>query len=348
MENQVSAPSLVKHMRANAESELHNSQLANLPWIVSAPFDLLFLANLAWPILLLPGFSSSNETVIDFWQVYYLTLPHRWITLFLVSIDRDRRGQQGKWLFSIALFIACVVGGAYFGSGAFLCLGIVDYVWNGWHFASQHAGVLRIYSRKTGGGNAWLERWGMRGFIFYVIVRTAGGLLWTQDLSTSSRAMNSLIDFGILAIPIGLILSNLTDVSRSRLPKLAYLASVMCLYVGYLMASHFEASRWILCLATSASLFHAVEYLAIVSHYAQRREHVGSSGLMKHVASQWMLYFCIFLLSMGSLGWWMSSPSRPYETAWQGLNLWAAFTHYAFDGIIWKLRRPDTAKALGV
>jgi hypothetical protein len=32
---------------------------------------------------------------------------------------------------------------------------------------------------------------------------------------------------------------------------------------------------------------------------------------------------------------------------WQGVNLWAAYTHYAFDGIIWKLRKPTTAKALG-
>ena len=33
--------------------------------------------------------------------------------------------------------------------------------------------------------------------------------------------------------------------------------------------------------------------------------------------------------------------------AWQGLNLWAAFVHYAYDGMIWKLRRPETAAALG-
>jgi hypothetical protein len=30
-----------------------------------------------------------------------------------------------------------------------------------------------------------------------------------------------------------------------------------------------------------------------------------------------------------------------------GANIWAAFLHYAYDGMIWKLRRPETAKALG-
>jgi hypothetical protein len=29
------------------------------------------------------------------------------------------------------------------------------------------------------------------------------------------------------------------------------------------------------------------------------------------------------------------------------LNLWAAMVHYAFDGMIWKLRRPETARVLG-
>ena len=49
-----------------------------------------------------------------------------------------------------------------------------DYVWNGWHFASQHSGVLRMYTRKVGGGWHILERHGLRLFIFYVIALTAG------------------------------------------------------------------------------------------------------------------------------------------------------------------------------
>jgi hypothetical protein len=44
----------------------------------------------------------------------------------------------------------------------------------------------------------------------------------------------------------------------------------------------------------------------------------------------------------------MSRPDSGVLVLWQGLNLWAAFVHYAFDGMIWKLRRPETAAALGV
>jgi hypothetical protein len=33
---------------------------------------------------------------------------------------------------------------------------------------------------------------------------------------------------------------------------------------------------------------------------------------------------------------------------WLAVNLWAAFLHYAYDGMIWKLRDAGTSKTLGV
>jgi hypothetical protein len=45
-------------------------------WIVSPAFDLLLLANLGWLVLLVPGITQA-DTAIDFWRVYYLSLPHR-------------------------------------------------------------------------------------------------------------------------------------------------------------------------------------------------------------------------------------------------------------------------------
>ena len=44
----------------------------------------------------------------------------------------------------------------------------------------------------------------------------------------------------------------------------------------------------------------------------------------------------------------MAHPDSGAVVFWQGPNLWAALVHYAYDGMIWKLRRPETARALGV
>jgi hypothetical protein len=317
-------------------------------WIRSAWFDLLFISNLGWVLLLIPGFSDSNGTVVDFWQIYFLTLPHRWLTFFLVAIDPDRRSNLAFSLVGLALFFAALVVGLFLGSEAFLCLGVVDYIWNGWHFASQHSGVLRIYSKKSGGGVALLERWGIRLMITYVILRTANRMIYSSWLPGIPNDILDGLDAVALLFAVGLAWSNVTPWNLQRLPKLIYLLSVLSLYSGYLLSFRASNTNWILCFATAASLFHAVEYLGIVSHYAMRRTTSGSAGWMRIISAYWPLILVCFILLLGSFSLWVNSWSVELATMWQGLNLWAAFTHYAWDGMIWKLRRSETSQALGV
>src|SRR5205807_3901022 len=142
----------------------------------------------------------------------------------------DRREGRGLTLIAIAAASALAVVGAYFGTGAFLCLAVADYVWNAWHFGSQHAGVLRTYSRKVGGGWPWLERWGVRGSVTYAAVRAA---TWSSgDLGAELLTAGWLrvADFAVLVIPIALIVTNLIGGDRDRLGKLAYLGSFGVLY----------------------------------------------------------------------------------------------------------------------
>lgn len=296
---------------------------------------------------MIPATLNAGIGTVDFWQIYYLVLPHRWITLLLVASDRDRRENLNRLLVSIVLGFAVIVGGSFWSNGAFLCLGFVDYIWNAWHFASQHAGILRIYSRKTDVGNEWLERYGLRAFIVYAILRTAGGMVWSTKQLAYAMPLLHWLDFAILAIPLLIVVVHVARWRKSHFPKTVYLVSILTLYVGYLVAGHFELDSWILCFATSASLFHAIEYLAIVSHYALRRQQVGSADLISEFGKRWGLVFSIFLVGLGSFGWWITTLSAELQMIWQGVNLWAAYTHYAFDGIIWKLRKPTTAKALG-
>lgn len=317
-------------------------------WIVSPAFDILFLANLGWLLLLLPGFATRSDTAIDFWQVYFLTLPHRWITLVLVAADADRRAGQNRRLVVVAALAAVFVLGAVLGTGAFLCLALVDYVWNAWHFASQHAGVLRMYSRKVGGGSERLERWGLRAFVTYGALRAAGWATGWVAAGTAYTPWLSALDFAILALPVALLLTNFVGALRDRVGKLAYLSSVCLLYSGFVLSLHFGWAGLVVVFAAAGSMFHAVEYLAIVTHYARRRESTGSPNRFRTLARYWLLFLTAYVLALGAVGVWMSRPDSGLAVVWQGLNLWAAFVHYAYDGMIWKLRRPETAVALGV
>ncbi|MCI0465111.1 MAG: hypothetical protein L0Z62_49955 [Gemmataceae bacterium] len=314
-------------------------------WIVAPAFDLLFLANLGWLLALVPGFFSAEGTPhIEFWQIYFLTTPHRWITLFLVALDPDRREGRSGWFVALAALALAVVGGVWLSSGAFVCLFLIDYIWNGWHFASQHHGVLRIYSRKVGGSWPGLERWGLRLFIFYVIARTAGWSTgWLEETPVGLPLLHTL-DLLVLAVPAGLLSLELRERAPARLGKRVYLASVCGLYAGLLLALRAASTPLILALTTASAMFHAVEYLAIVTHYAWRRQAHGSAGLFRIMAGRWLGVLAAYVVLLGLFGVMLE---RQWGELWLGLNLWAAFLHYTYDGMIWKLRRPATARTLG-
>jgi hypothetical protein len=149
-------------------------------WLVGPWFDLIFIANLAWPFVLLAqvGESFSGHAGLQFWQLYYVTTPHRWITLALVFADRERFHQRKLVFVALAAVVAVACLAVRVSTGALTCLLAIDYVWNAWHFASQHHGIYRIYGRlgeavpPTG---LALEKWSMRVFLLYVILRVVSG-----------------------------------------------------------------------------------------------------------------------------------------------------------------------------
>jgi hypothetical protein len=318
-------------------------------WIVSPWFDLALIANLGWLLLLLPGvFASDGVSHVEFWQVYYLTTPHRWITLLLVASDPDRRAGRTWPFVAIAIIAFAVVFGVHQWTGAFTCLALADYIWNAWHFGAQHGGVFRMYARKAGDDWPKLETWGMRTLVVYVALRLASWTTgWTED-SPAAVQMLQVTDLLILILPASLVLHELMHWSSRHVAKLTYLLSVSLLYAGLLWALNIGNKPMILMLTAGSAVFHAVEYLAIVTHYAMRRRQQGSAGLFQAMALRWGGMLAMFMLVWGTWGFVMESGGQSLATLWVGMNLWAAALHYAYDGMIWKLRNTNTAKVLDV
>jgi hypothetical protein len=71
----------------------------------------------------------------------------------------------------------------------------------------------------------------------------------------------------------------------------------------------------------------------------------GSAGLFQVMAWRWLSWLAAYVVILGLFAVLLQ---RGAALWWMGLNLWAAFLHYAYDGMIWKLRRPETARALGI
>lgn len=338
-------------------------------WIVGPWFDLFFILNMLWPLAFLPGYISPEGTpYVNFWIAYFLSTPHRWMTILLVVCDRDRRGGR-TWLFAlIGLMAAALVVGTYLATGSFQLLALGYAIIVGWHFASQHAGILRMYSRKADGGRwclkrRWLETWPPRIFVLYAALRMLPGfdralqyvgfgsieLTGFEQLGLEIIGLNlGMLDWVMLAVPLGMIAVELLDRPWAHLPKLLYLTSFTSLYGSLIMAAHFQNQVLCFSLLAAAAIMHSVEYLAVTTFYASRRRTLGSTGLFRLMAKNWTVVFLWYLLLCGLLYSFADNAGTSIIVIWFGINLTASILHCIYDGMIWKLRNPATAKVLDV
>ena len=319
--------------------------MAARAWLISPFVDLLFFSNLPWLLALAPlVISTEGFPRVEFWQVYFLTTPHRWLTLVLVATDPDRRGNRTRLFVALAVVFLVFVIAMHWVTGAFSCLAVVDYVWNSWHFGSQHAGILRLYSRRAGSTKVLGEVWPIRLLVVYTSLRLVGWLTGWIDHFSAAGATMRMADYAAICLPAWVLWQQLAHFTKARIGALCYATSVCLLYSILLWSVAHRISSLVLSLTVAASAFHAVEYLAFVSFYAAQRRGAGGRSLFGHFARQWSALLLAYLVAVGLLGYGIS---KQWESLWIGLNLWAAFLHYAYDGMIWKLRQPATAKTLG-
>ena len=74
------------------------------------------------------------------------------------------------------------------------------------------------------------------------------------------------------------------------------------------------------------------------------------------MAQEWFLVLVVFMVVFAAFSEYAQGAVRPFWSGatitfvelWAAINIWVAFLHYAYDGMIWKLRRPETARSLGV
>jgi hypothetical protein len=309
-------------------------------WLVGPWFDALLIANLAWPLLILwqMGDGLGGREGLQFWQVYYITTPHRWSTLLLVFLDRERFQQRQTTFLWIAGTVVLVCLGVRMTTGALTCLMAIDYVWNAWHFAAQHHGIYRIYGRmeepQRTRGLTW-EKWVLRGFLLYVILRVAGATWSDATWNERLRAC----DWVVAIVPVVLVVYGLM-MARGRFSGgLLYLLSVIALYSALLWAVHERRVGLVLSLATASALFHALEYLSLVS-WSVRQRHAARGdkmGILGYLVPRWGIVLAVFVVILGAGGWLMDQEPGLLEL-WLLLNIIVAFLHYAYDGLIWRRR----------
>jgi hypothetical protein len=343
---------------------------AGQAWFFNPGLDLLLMANLAWPLVALAAWwtwSGPAHETIRLWQAYFLVTPHRWVTLVLVFFDRDRfDGRPRAFVgLAVAFAAACGLGYAVWGLEGLLVMMAADYLWNAWHFASQHAGVYRIYGRMSRPDlppAGPLDKLLIRVFVTYVFLRMLGVIsmqafdrphtAWLKDLCRSVPLELRWLDVAVLLLPVLILARDLRDYRPSMRGRLVYLGSCGLMYslilVGFRARDGGVAGveSAILALFFTSAVYHATEYMAIVSWTAKRNR--SPRGIIRHLAPRWLAFLLCFMgvLFVTSLLLMETEISRRYNLVhlWVLTNLVVSLLHYAYDGLIWRApARPAAA-----
>ncbi len=317
-------------------------------WLVGPWFDLLFLANLGWPIAAVLSLTNSLEegSSLSIFQVYFLSTPHRWITLVMVFCDSDRFWKEpakfggiGAGLVLFGLALVGIAGFVPYAAGSLMLLMMLDYIWNAWHFASQHAGISRIYGRMARpeqvAEHGEFEKMAIRVLVLWVFFRFAIHLGASSEYGDNVRWLPEWlvwIDPLVLVPAIILVAREVSAFRPQALGRLLYLGSVIALYAAQLIAIRLGSTPWMIAFFFAGAIFHAVEYLAICNWAVQKR----TTGIWNYQVTRTGLALFVFMVLLGAANFLVNAQS---VYAWQLMTLLVSLLHYGYDGIIWKSKK---------
>jgi hypothetical protein len=318
-------------------------------WLVGPWFDLLFLANLAWPLVVALYFlrptAPGTPDLLSFFQVYFLSTPHRWITLVLVFCDSERFwkepikfGGLGLSLVSFGALVVAIGAWVELPVDSLILLMMLDYIWNAWHFAAQHAGISRIYGRITRPEQTLphteFEKMAIRTLVLWVFFRFAvhmaihtsygGGIEWLTPW------LPWLDPFALVPASI-LLYREFAAFRAGCLARLLYIGSVLAIYTAQLIAIRSANTPWMMAFFFAGAIFHAVEYLAICNWSVQKR----TTGIWRYQITRTGLALLVFMALIGAANYLVNAQS---VYAWTLITLLVSLLHYAYDGIIWRAK----------
>src|SRR5262249_2657551 len=124
-----------------------------------------------------------------------------------------------------------------------------------------------------------------------------------------------------------------------------YLTSVCALYSSILIGLSLiepggKLPAYFGGMVVAMTIFHSTEYLAIVSWSVKKRHAKSTEGLFAQLVPHWGAAIVTFMVAMALTAWLLDTH---YAAEWTILTLFVSYLHYAYDGMIWKVRRPASA-----
>jgi hypothetical protein len=295
------------------------------------PSRLLLLVIFGWPVLMIAFYllhAKVSDHSLVFVESYFLNVPHRWLTFFLLP-TRGFYRRNTSLVYFLAVGVLVTYGALYAVTRSFEFIVIIDYLWNGWHFASQHYGVARILESPQQPRSRRTENFLIRFFVMYAILRFASfpqaanpTLVYALKVIGGKAAY---LDYLVLSIPAWLIAREWLRMDQNASSnKLFYWSSVYLQYAAFLYFINTHNATGLLAISFANTAFHCGEYMILGFHRLQLR------GV--HVAG--LLLLGIVLIPVFT-GGFTAAYARPlYVVAFIVSAL-----HYGYDTFLWRNRR---------
>jgi hypothetical protein len=335
-------------------------------WIRSAPFDLSVallwvpFAGVAWAV-------ADNGPAVR-WLVaatLMFSVMHQPLTLLLVYGDRTQFATR-RAVFTVTPFIlaALVVFGMVV---SFALLAVIAAVWNAVHTLQQRYGLTRIYGRKAQDSHGNAERLLLYSWLATAVLAAASARSTADKVAVAGigganrRALDLLTDAAPVArvlLPIAAVVALVAlvrwAIAERRNPnanpaKWYYVGStlVMILLVAVNPLVGFVAYVG----------SHAAEYFLVVHHHLEGRyrpkpqasaaaePRTGPVAAVVRSRVGRTGFLAAYLAGIGAILVGLTTAGYPYFTLFV---LIAGGMHLFYDGLIWKLRRPDVGRGFGI
>lgn len=329
------------------------STTAQLPkfWIRNPLTDLTFFS-FGWiPVFLsLIVFKEHIGFIILF--VLMFTSVHRHYTFALVYGEKEEF-EKRKALYVLLPIMAVLVTFVSLYLDSFPILVALSVLWVLYHSVSQKYGITRIYSRKAGYGEAWIEKgvifsWFV--YLFFALMEKEKGTLHQYPVGEVILSLVgdylgylTLISYFLLAVAVFFTLLFAYQEFKNR----HQLSTAKVLYVFSTLLLYFIFFHSLVVGFIVFGFSHALEYIAFVNIFVKskyKKKPDSSSPLAMASKKQWLYsaLFSVGILVLSLLGMKLN------ENAFLIYIVGSSFLHFIYDGLIWKVRRPEVGKPFDI
>lgn len=367
--------------------------MINQIWIRSPRFDLTFVMGGAVLTLLLPVLISMRPELLPlaFW-IWLIGFEgsHFWATFSRTYFDtRFREENPGLLLGSLMFFafpaLAVLVRTSTNSAWATDLYGYFIFLWSLYHNARQHFGFLSIYARKSGNRAETIAAYQRVIYLAIVGAQIYFAAHFKTELALAvapfhqwPEAAQVLLTYGPFALTAAAALwlailvrnSYAESGKRSLIPAL-YTAVCLVFYsvMFYVVAplepffpSAVNGAQKLMLLAVMNSLFHNIQYHAIVWHYSAERYrnagHFGWAGRFNRGTTSYLgvalsmgVVFGLIVWNMHDWPWITGAYTRgtDFPTLPYILFFGIIGHHFYLDQRIWRpSRQQDLRQYLGL